>query len=346
MTQLIPWMVGAMVACATEPDAPATRSVAGAAEQAETATSSDVVATIDGEPVTQADLMELAAADIIAAEVAVHEARSNALNAVITQRLVEAKADEEGISPDDLIKREVDDKIAEPTDAEIAAFYNENRNRMPASLDEMKPRLKQYLAQQQGAEAMRAFVAELEEGANVERKLDPYRVDVEAGDSPRWGDASAPVQIVEFSDFQCPYCSVGAETVDKIKEKYGKQVSIVYRHFPLPMHKQAGKAAEAAECANEQGKFWEYHDALFADTKAWTDDDYKAIAKDVGLKKKPFAECLESGKHEATVQDDMEAGRMVGMSGTPGFYINGIVLTGAQPIEVFADVIDRELAGN
>jgi protein-disulfide isomerase len=129
-----------------------------------------------------------------------------------------------------------------------------------------------------------------------------------------------------------------------VKQKYGDKVSVVYRHFPLPMHKQAHRAAQAAQCAHEQDGFWKFHDALFADQKAWTDTDYAAYAKSAGLDADKLVACVESGRHAATVDADVKDGRNAGMGGTPGFYINGVVLTGAQPLPSFVDVIDAELA--
>jgi protein-disulfide isomerase len=128
--------------------------------------------------------------------------------------------------------------------------------------------------------------------------------------------------------------------------KYGDKVSLVYRHFPLPMHRQAGKAAEGAECAREQQEqaFWGFHDALFADQKPWTTDDLIGYAEGLELDVQAFTSCLNSGRHAETVMKDVEQGQEVGMSGTPGFYVNGIVISGAQPASVFIDIIDKELA--
>ena len=140
--------------------------------------------------------------------------------------------------------------------------------------------------------------------------------------------------------------ATAAATVKEVLAKYGDKVSLVYRHFPLPMHRQAGKAAEGAECAREQDEaaFWSYHDALFADQKPWSNDDLIGYAEELELDVQAFTSCLNSGRHAATVMKDVEEGQAVGMSGTPGFYVNGMVISGAQPASVFIDLIDRELA--
>jgi protein-disulfide isomerase len=173
--------------------------------------------------------------------------------------------------------------------------------------------------------------------------LEQPRVQVAANDAPRIGTAAAPIQIVEFSDFQCPYCTRGRDTVKQVVAKYGDKVSVAFRHFPLPFHAEAHKAAQAAECAREKGKFWEYHDALFDHQQALGAADLVRHAKDIGLEGKPFEECLNSARHAARVDADIADGKAAGMSGTPGFYVNGIVLQGALPLEEFSRIIDKEL---
>ena len=158
------------------------------------------------------------------------------------------------------------------------------------------------------------------------------------------GSESAPIQIVEFSDFQCPYCTRGNETVKQVVSHYGDKVSVVFRHFPLSFHKEAHLAAQGAECAGDQNKFWEYHDLLFANQQALQKDNLLEYASQLKLNQKKFDECLNSGSKATKVDADMAAGELVGMNGTPGFYINGIPLTGAVPFDNFKAVIDEELA--
>ena len=229
------------------------------------------------------------------------------------------------------------------SDADIEAFYEANQAQMQAPLEVMKPQIAGYLEQQQAGELTRAFLTSLEDKYEVTRFLQPLRLDVAAEDSPRIGPADAPITIIEFSDFQCPYCTMAAETVREVRAKYGDKVSVVYRHFPLPMHRQAGKASEASECAHDQGRFWDYHDALFADQRPWSEADLMRYATDLKLDMGAFETCLTSSAKASVVVDDVADGRLVGMSGTPGFYINGIVLSGAQPLSAFDEVISSEL---
>jgi protein-disulfide isomerase len=168
---------------------------------------------------------------------------------------------------------------------------------------------------------------------------------VDVGDGPARGPETAPVTIVEFSDFQCPFCSRVVPTIKKIHETYGDKVRIVFRDLPLPqLHPNAIKAAEAAQCANEQGKFWDMHDKLFANQGALGVPELKKYAAELGLKSDVFDQCLDSGKAEANWKKDSEDAQKYGLTGTPGFFVNGRMIGGAQPYETFAQMIDEELA--
>lgn len=178
----------------------------------------------------------------------------------------------------------------------------------------------------------------------------PARVEnVSADNDPFLGPEDAPVTIVEFSDFQCPYCKrFRDQTFDALIEQYGDQIRIVYRDFPLSqLHPDAQKAAEAAECANEQGKFWEMHDMIYANQQLGIGvDALTGFADQLQLDTDEFAECVESGKYAEEVAADMADGNAYGVSGTPTFFINGYRLVGAQPLEAFTALIDQELGSN
>jgi protein-disulfide isomerase len=187
------------------------------------------------------------------------------------------------------------------------------------------------------------LVRELRKQASVEILLEPPRLDVEVGDAPRKGPANAPVTIVEFSDFQCPYCKRVQPTLEKILSKYGDQVSLVFKDLPLRTHREAVPAARAARCARDQGKFWEYHDGLFKASQL-NKESYQDIAQSLGLDKSVFQACLDSEKYNEQVQADMIQAMTLGAGSTPSFFINGASLRGAQPFEAFAKLIDAELA--
>ncbi|MFH1834859.1 MAG: thioredoxin domain-containing protein [Methanobacteriota archaeon] len=151
---------------------------------------------------------------------------------------------------------------------------------------------------------------------------------------------NAKVTIVEYSDFQCPYCSRVVPTVKKIEETYGEDVEVVFKHFPLAFHSYAKKAAEASECARDQGKFWEYHDKLFENQNKLDKDSLKKYAGELGLDANTFNKCLDSGTKTALVENNFEEGKSLGVTGTPSFFINGQKVVGAQPYEKFAEIID------
>lgn len=165
-------------------------------------------------------------------------------------------------------------------------------------------------------------------------------------DDPSKGSPKAPVMIIEFSDFQCPFCArFKTQTLSQIEEKYIKtgKVAFVYKDFPLEFHENAMKAAEAAACAHEQGNFWEYHDLLFAYQQQMGDASLKQYAKELSLDTKKFVSCLDSGKMRVEIQQDMQEGAAAGVRGTPAFFVNGVFISGAQPFDEFQKVIEKEL---
>jgi protein-disulfide isomerase len=167
-------------------------------------------------------------------------------------------------------------------------------------------------------------------------------------DDPWVGSPHATVTVVEFSDFQCPFCASALPTVNQLKEFYGNQILFVYRDFPLhQIHPLAGKASEAAQCAFEQDKFWEYHDTLFENQQEWSSvgvPKFKEYAVDLELDTTAFDECLDTGKYAGEVEADLQAGIQVGVDSTPSFIINGQKISGAVPLDVLKEIIDTELA--
>jgi protein-disulfide isomerase len=205
------------------------------------------------------------------------------------------------------------------------------------------------LLQQQKLNARQeAFLASLRSNAKIVDRLEPplaARVDVPIDGAPVRGPADARVTVVEFSDFECPFCKRANGTMASLLEKYSGKIKLVYRDFPLEaIHPLARKAAEAARCARDGGKFWEYHDVLFAESPKLAPEDLKRYAVQVGLDAAKFNACLASGSQSASVQSDIDEGQRLGITATPVFFINGRSVKGAQPTEAFARVIDDELS--
>jgi protein-disulfide isomerase len=213
-----------------------------------------------------------------------------------------------------------------------------------ASLDEVRVPIRNLLTQQRSAAAYEKFVDQLRAKTPFRNMLEPPRQKVATANSPSQGPTDAPIELIEFSDFQCPYCFRANPTVRQVLATYGNKVHFVYRNYPLPSHPNARPAAEAAQCANEQGQFWPYHDRLFADQSKLNDDDLKASAAALGMDAAKFNACFDSHKYKARVDADLQAGNEAGVDGTPAFFINGRMLSGAQPYDEFKRVIDEELA--
>jgi protein-disulfide isomerase len=277
-----------------------------------------------------------------------YEGRRNALEAIVADSLIAEAAKGKGLSPDAFVEAEIGRRVKPITDGEVVSFYQANQSQMQGrSLDMMAPAIARYLEEQRRQEARQALVAELRKGAPPLRvMIDAPRYDVAlAATDPALGSASAPITIVEFSDFQCPFCRSVAPTLKRVRETYGDTVRIVWKDYPLTqIHPEAFKAGEAAHCAGEQGKFWEYHDRLFGNQQALQVTDLKKYAADLGLDAAKFNACVDASKYGERVRAGVEQGTKLGVNSTPTIYINGRLLSGAQPYETFVAVIDEELS--
>jgi protein-disulfide isomerase len=325
-------------------------SACGTDAQTPQGSASDTAATVGSTTISLGDVdaraMAQSASDFggVRLSQAVYQARRAALDVLVGNTLLDQEAKTRGTDRAALVEKEITSKIAVPTDAEIAEWYEANPARVQgAPLDEVRAPIKAFLVQQRGGLAREQFLDSLKSKTPVKILLAQPREKVEAAGRPARGPAKAPVEIIEFSDFQCPFCLRAYPTVKQILSTYGDQVRIVYRHYPLPNHPNARPAAEASACAADQGKFWEFHDELFEHQNQLADDDLKRHAAKVGLDAQKFNECFTSRKFQADVEADLTAGREAGVSGTPGFFINGRPIDGAQPLENFTAIIDEEL---
>jgi protein-disulfide isomerase len=305
--------------------------------------SSGVLATVDGKAITEADVRKSAPGDFESLEHEYAQKRYDLLQSnldkLIQQRLVAAEAARRGSTEEDVLASVEPQPV---TDADVDLFYQQNQGRIRGTKEQMAPQIREYLEQRNQDDAQKAFVDELRKKHPVDVRLEPLRVDV-AATGPSLGPANAPVTIVEFADFQCPYCAKIEPALKKAKEMYGDEVRLVYRHYPLPMHSNAERAAQASVCADEQGKFWEMHDAMFANQHALAADQLKATAAGLGLDAETFNSCLDSGRAAEQVAADTAAGNAAGVSGTPALFVNGRFISGAVPLEQITTVVDDEL---
>jgi protein-disulfide isomerase len=273
------------------------------------------------------------------------EMRQQAAEQMALQAIVKEEAAKTSQTEEAWLKAQIDGKLPTPSDADIKKVFDENKDKMPpgSTLDSMREQIIGFLNQDaRRTQALKVF-DELKTKAGYQMLMEEPRVKV-AATGPARGPADAKITIVEFSDFECPFCSKAEESVTEVEQKFAGKVRVVYRHFPLSFHSHAQKAAEAAACAEEQGKFWEMHKQLFANQRSLEVADLKSHAAAVGLDAAKFAECLDGSKTKDKVEADAKAGAEAGVNGTPAFFINGKVISGALPFSEFEKVINAELA--
>jgi predicted DsbA family dithiol-disulfide isomerase len=302
------------------------------------------VATVDGQAIYEEDLAAASEGQLATLRTQEYEIKKKALDTLIDQKLLEAAAKKKGLTTDQLLNQEVNSKVADPSDDEVAGYYFGLRDRIKSPFESVKAALRANLKDSKIREAREVYLKSLRATSNLAIMISPPRVQVAFDPARMRGNPTAPITIVEFSDYQCPYCHAVEPTVKQVLAKYGDKVLLSYRDFPLTaIHDHAEIAAEASRCALEQGKFWEYHDVLFTASNL-DKDALIGYARDLKLDDKQFASCLTSEKYKADIAKDVEDGRKVGISGTPGFFINGIEISGSQPQDAFSRIIDDELA--
>jgi len=304
----------------------------------------DVVARIGETKITRAELDKEVRSQLIELDNQRYEMLKSGLDRMVGEKLFVAEAKARGITVDQLVQTEIKAKVKAPTDEEISQVYEASKEELgEATLEQVKPQIVQYLNQRQEAMATRELVDSLRAKYKPEIKLEAPRIEVAAGDIEGSGPADAPVTIVAFSDYECPYCKRAEVTVAEVLAAYPNKIRYYHRDFPLEFHADARPAAEAARCANAQGKFWPYHKALFASAEL-SSDRLKAIADETGVDRTAFDECVASKKFSAAIDRDIADGSSAGVNGTPAFFVNGRMLSGAQPVEAFKALIDAELA--
>ncbi len=271
------------------------------------------------------------------------DALSAGLDQIIDRELLSREAKTRGVSAADLEKSEIDAKVTAPTPEEVKALYDQHASEIGGTFEQVQGQLTDYIRQQRAAQTRASFLATLRAKYPVKVALMPPRIEVGTGGRAARGPANAPVTIISFSDYECPFCKRAEETVEQVITTYGDKIRFVHRDFPLSFHKDAHRAAQAARCSEDQGKFWEYHKKLFTGTDL-SEAGLNTMAEQTGLDMTKFKECVSSGKYKAAVDKDMADGSAVGVTGTPAFFINGRSLSGAQPFEKFKEIIDAELA--
>ncbi len=345
-------IVGAALALALAAAPALAQQSAPAAQPASPPTApGDVAATVGSQSITLGQVDAQALNELTSTfgamrlSQAIYESRRMTLDDMVALILIDAEAKTRGTDRQTLIAQEITSKIAPVTEADIDAWYKANPTRVQgATLDQVREPIRNEITQERGQTLRDAFIDTLKAKTPVHIYLDPPRVAVATDGRPWKGSATAKVEIVEFSDFQCPYCHAAYPIVNQVMAIYGNRVRLVFRNYPLSIHSRARAAAEAADCANDQGGFWAYHNVLFEHQEKNTDADFQAAAAAIGLDTAKFNACYQATAHKADIDADIAAGNRAGVTGTPTFFIDGRLLSGAQPFDTFKRVIEEELA--
>jgi protein-disulfide isomerase len=301
------------------------------------------VATVQGQPISAEELTTAVQGELFRLEMERYQVIKQKLDELIAIRLLHLEATQRGVPVQQLEQEEIVAKTAPVSPEQVKAFYEANKSRIRQPLEQVTPRIEAHLQQQEVQKRQRVFLGELRQRYAVTVALPAPTVDVSTNGEPALGPASAPVTIVEFSDFQCPYCRTVQPTLKRLLQEYQDRVKLVFRDFPLRnIHPQAQKAAEAAQCAADQQQFWPYHDKLFAVTNLQV-QDLKQYAQELGLDMPQFTTCLDSDKYAQEVERDLQDGLKVGVSATPSFFINGQPVSGAVPYERFKELVEAAL---
>ncbi|MBL8188557.1 MAG: thioredoxin domain-containing protein [Acidobacteria bacterium] len=305
------------------------------------------LAEVNGTEISADEMERTLEVQLAQLEEQMYQLKRNRLEALIAEKLLSQEAERRAIPLQALLDLEINAKAGTVSEKDIEAFYQANQSQIGGQLDtNLKERIRSYLQTQRVNVRRDEFIQSLRATAKIAINLPLPNVRIKTGieGAPFKGATNAPVTIIEFSDFHCPFCSKVQSTLTQVMARYGEKVKLVYRNFPIDqLHPQARRAAEAAKCAQEQGKFWEYHDRLYSGSADASTEKLKALAQAAGLDAAGFESCLASSRVQTAIQKDVEEGIRLGLTGTPAFLVNGRLLSGAQPLESFIRVIEEEL---
>lgn len=304
--------------------------------------SDEVIAIIDGKVVTRADLERREAAKLLPARDQYYKAQREALDLLIDDALLEKQAQKEQVTVQQLLETHVTSKVKDPTEDQLEVYYEGVQTDQP--FPAVRDKILETIRTHRTAKARKEYLNSLRNQANLEVLLASPSVDVSLGEAPTIGAQNAPVLVIEFADYECPYCQKIAPDLKRLQEDFAGKVLFAFKDFPLVMHKHAQKAAEATRCAARQGKFWEYHDLLFEKGNGLELAQLKDYARTLKLDTGVFDQCLDSGETAATVKQDLEQGQKLGLSGTPSFFVNGHFFSGAASYSTIREIVQQQLA--
>jgi protein-disulfide isomerase len=301
---------------------------------------SQVVARVSGTDLTLVDLQQKEGGKLLQAEYQFYLNERKALEDLIDTRLLADEARKRNISLDQLLDTEVYKGVKDPTEDQLEVYYEGLDTQQPYQA--VREDVLQHIRELRRTKARAAFVENLRKEAKINILLMPPSADVEIAKAYSSGSLNAPVVLVEFADYECPYCQKVNPQIQQLKKEYGDNLTVIYKDFPLPMHHGSEKAAEASRCAGEQGKFWEYHDVLFY-SRLIDVDALKNHARTLNLDGDRFDTCLDSGKQAASVKQDLDEAKSLGLTGTPSFFVNGHFFSGVVDYAALKDIVNQQL---
>jgi protein-disulfide isomerase len=300
-----------------------------------------VVAEVGGQKLTRAELEEKQSAKLLQARYQYYLAEREALDQLIEAQLLEMQARREQLSVEQLLQRDVISQVKDPTEDQVQVFYEGLRTEEP--FDTAREKIVATIRQIRLTKARAAYIASLRGQTDVRVALIPPDIEVAFDKSVRRGPQNAPVLVVEFADYQCPYCQALHPELKKLEAEFGDKIAFVFKDFPLPMHASAQKAAEAARCAGAQGRFWDFQDLLFKNGRQLEVVQLREHARTLGLDEARFNRCLDSSEQRAAVQEDLTLAQRLGLTGTPSLFINGHFLSGAVKYSTLREIVEQQL---
>lgn len=319
-----------------------------ASASTESSDGSEVVGYLGDEKITMAELEIEAASELARLKNERYEMLRKTLDDLVTKKLLTKEAAAKNVSEQELFKAEIADKLTPPTDGELQGLWEQlkaNPNFANQPFETFRARLEQEIMNRKRQARVQEYLQQLKAQAQFRSVLDPprFEINIPAGE-PSKGPDNAPVTMVEFSDFDCPFCKRSYPVVEQLLTEYGDRIRFVYRDFPLAAHQRAVPASQAARCAAEQDKYWPYFKNLMEQQGNLGDEDLKKRATDLGLDADRFNECYVAQRYTKQVESSFNDGKALGVTGTPTFFINGRMLVGQPTYESLKDIVEEELA--
>ena len=299
-----------------------------------------VVARVSGADLTLSDLQQDEGGKLLQAEYQYYLNERKALEELIDNRLLGDEARKKNISLEQLLETEVYKGVKDPTEDQLEVYYEGLDTQEPYK--SVREDVLQHIRELRRTKARAAYVEQLRKDAKINVMLMPPSAQVDVSKAYARGSDNAPVVLVEFADYQCPYCQKVNPQIQQLKKEYGDNLTVIFKDFPLPMHHGSEKAAEASRCAGEQGKFWEYHDVLFY-SKLLDVDALKEHARVLKLDGDRFDTCLDSGAETGAVKKDLDEAKSLGLTGTPSFFVNGHFFSGVVDYAALKDIVNQQL---